>query len=67
MKLVKHLLLLVLSYNSKKLNCPSDMKGMRVIRIPFSCCFGGQADIRNPLRYRALSFSATFSYAGTGT
>lgn len=42
-------------------------KGMRVIRIPFSCCFGGQADIRNQLRYRALSFSATFSYAGTGT
>ena len=41
-------------------------KGMRVIRIPFSCCFG-QADIRNPLRYRALSFSATFSYAGSGT
>ena len=38
-------------------------KGMRVIRIPFSCCFGDQADIR----YRALSFSATFSYAGTGT
>ena len=42
-------------------------KGMRVIRIPFSCCFGNQADIRNPLRYRTLSFSATFSYAGTGT
>ena len=36
-------------------------KGMRVIRIPFSCCFGDQADIRNPLRYRTLSFSATFS------
>ena len=42
-------------------------KGMRVIRIPFSCCFGGQADIRHSLRYRALSFSATFSYVGTGT
>ena len=42
-------------------------KGMRVIRIPFSCCFGGQADISNSLRYRALSFSSTFSYAGTGS
>ena len=42
-------------------------KGMRVIRIPLSCCFGDQPDICNPLRYRNLSFSATFSYAGTGT
>ena len=42
-------------------------KGMRVIRIPFSCCFGNQAALRRPRRYRALSFSATFSYAGTGT
>lgn len=39
MQLVKHLLQLVLSYNSKKLNCPSDMKGMRVIRIPFFVLF----------------------------
>ena len=47
-------------------------KGMRVIRIPFSCCL---SDFRffNFIHYnkniytRALSFSATFSYAGTGT
>ena len=66
MQLVKHLLQLVLSYNYNFI-VQMSTKGMRVIRIPFSCCFGGQADIRNPLRYRALSFSATFSYAGTGT
>ena len=37
-------------------------KGMRVIRIPFLCCFGDKN-----IYTRALSFSATFSYAGTGT
>ena len=61
MQLVKHLLLLVLSYNSKKLNCPNEYERDASNSHPFLVPF----NIDNIFFYlfsTAIVFAVIFSY-----